>query len=134
MGNEMFQARIPDEFADRLHEYREERHMSKSEAVRDLLRSGLEAEGHGATATDGDGAEDDLETIALKQDINEVRDEVERSRTGMLVAVVYLAIVVLTPRDPRTSLGLTTVGLLLGAGLWYAGMLDVPTLRGDTDD
>lgn len=44
MGNEMFQARVPDEFAERIHQYREDKHMSKSEAVRDLLRRGLEAE------------------------------------------------------------------------------------------
>lgn len=40
----MFQARIPDEFAEEIHEYREEQHMSKSEAVRHLLRVGLREE------------------------------------------------------------------------------------------
>jgi Arc/MetJ-type ribon-helix-helix transcriptional regulator len=44
MGNEMFQARLNDEFAEEIHEFREERHMNKSEAVRALLRAGLEAE------------------------------------------------------------------------------------------
>jgi hypothetical protein len=38
MGNEMFQARIPDGLADEVHEYREKRHMSKSEVVRHCLR------------------------------------------------------------------------------------------------
>lgn len=44
MGNELFQARLPDDFADRIHEYREENHMTKSEAIRHLIRTGLEAE------------------------------------------------------------------------------------------
>ena len=44
MGNEMFQARLDDDFADRIHEYREDNYMNKSEAVRHLLRVGLEAE------------------------------------------------------------------------------------------
>jgi len=46
MANEMFQARLDDDFAEEIHEYRSERYMSKSEAIRDLLRRGLEdAEG-----------------------------------------------------------------------------------------
>jgi hypothetical protein len=54
MGNEMFQARLDDEFADEIHEYREEHHMNKSEAVRHLLREGLEAEREDREAvTDG---------------------------------------------------------------------------------
>jgi len=44
MGNEMFQARLNDDFAERIHEFRDEQYMSKSEAVRHLLRTGLEAE------------------------------------------------------------------------------------------
>ena len=44
MANEMFQARLPDDFAKEVHEYREKNHMSKSEAVRHLIRAGLEAE------------------------------------------------------------------------------------------
>lgn len=44
MGNEMFQARLDDDFADRIHQYRDENHMNKSEAVRHLLRAGLDAE------------------------------------------------------------------------------------------
>jgi Arc/MetJ-type ribon-helix-helix transcriptional regulator len=44
MANEMFQARLPDGLAEEVHQYKEDRHMSKSEAVRALLRAGLEAE------------------------------------------------------------------------------------------
>ena len=44
MGNEMFQARFPDDFAERVHKYRKDRHMSKSEAVRHLVRRGLQEE------------------------------------------------------------------------------------------
>jgi hypothetical protein len=60
MGNELFQARLPDDFAEEVHEYREENHMSKSEAVRHLLRAGLEAE---ATA-DGGGMTSFLHRLA----------------------------------------------------------------------
>jgi Arc/MetJ-type ribon-helix-helix transcriptional regulator len=38
MSNEMFQARLDDDFAEEVHQFREERHMSKSEAVRAGLR------------------------------------------------------------------------------------------------
>lgn len=38
MGNEMFQARLDDSFADQIHQYRKDRHLSKSEIVRKALR------------------------------------------------------------------------------------------------
>lgn len=38
MGNELFQARVDDDFATEVHEYRDENHMSKSETVRKALR------------------------------------------------------------------------------------------------
>lgn len=38
MGNEMWQARVPDNLTEELHEYKEEQYMSKSEVVRKALR------------------------------------------------------------------------------------------------
>lgn len=38
MGNEMFQARLDDSFADKIHQYRSDQHLSKSEVVRKALR------------------------------------------------------------------------------------------------
>lgn len=61
MGNELFQARLPDEFAEKIHEYRENNHMTKSEAVRHLIRTGLEAE---AEADDDEGDTWFLERLA----------------------------------------------------------------------
>jgi len=38
MGNEQWQARVPDSLSEEIHEYREEKYMSKSEVVRKALR------------------------------------------------------------------------------------------------
>ena len=75
MANEMFQTRLPDDFADRVHEYKDERHMTKSEAMRALIRAGLEA------------AEDDQDD---QGDVDEAED-VERDRTDRLTALARLA-------------------------------------------
>jgi hypothetical protein len=60
MSNELFQARLPDDFAEEIHEYREDNHMSKSEAVRHLLRAGLEAE----ATSNGEGVTSFLHRLA----------------------------------------------------------------------
>jgi hypothetical protein len=71
----MFQTRLPDDFADRVHEYKDERHMTKSEAMRALIRAGLEA------------AEDDQDD---QGDVDEAEDA-ERDRTDRLTALARLA-------------------------------------------
>ena len=67
MANEMFQARLDEDFADEIHEFREEKHMNKSEAVRHLLRAGLEAE-------QGENA---AQIQEIRTDIQELRDEMD---------------------------------------------------------
>lgn len=125
MGNEMFQARLEEDFAEKVHEYREEKHMSKSEAVRDLLRSGLAAQGHPVASADGG---------TLQENVEDMQREVQRARTGTLAAIAYLAVVVLAPSALPVSIVLTAVGVLLAVGLWYAGMFDLSALRGESDE
>jgi hypothetical protein len=99
MANEMFQARLDDDFAEEIHEYRKERHMNKSEAVRHLLRAGLEAE----------RGDDDTPIEEIRADLDRLRTDLAdderyigvnmsptvRIAGGVLLGILLLGLIVL---------------------------------------
>jgi Arc/MetJ-type ribon-helix-helix transcriptional regulator len=66
MGNEMWQARLDDEFAAEVHEYREDRHMSKSEVVRHGLREVVQDEDEDEADEAEDEADEGPETRTIR--------------------------------------------------------------------
>jgi len=118
------QARVSHDLKEAVDDYADEREdISGPEAVRELLRAGLAQKGHAVARADGGTYRDDLEGV---------RREVEQAKTGTILAVAYLAVAVLTPPSLTASIALSVLGVLLGAGLWYAGMIDLGGLRGDS--
>jgi len=120
------QARVSHDLKAAVEDYADEREdISNPEAVRELLRTGLAQKGHPVATADGG---------TLRDDLHGVRTEIRRTGTGTILAVAYLAVAVLTPSTLPASLGLSIVGILLAAGLWYAGMINLSVFRGDTDE
>lgn len=59
MGKKHIQTRVPEELGNQIEEYQESKEfMNDSEAIRELLRTGLEAKGYHDTTTDPDGGTD----------------------------------------------------------------------------
>lgn len=55
MGQQHIQTRVPDDLADRIDTYQEhEEYMNDAEALRALLRAGLDAEGYAEDGVDDD--------------------------------------------------------------------------------
>lgn len=122
MPNEKFQARLPDEFAEKIHEYREEQHMSKSEVVRSLLRSGLHAE-DAWSATDD--IEDQIEQATNEDTSNSITSTTRNAlaHRGVLLAlalfVLLISLFAARPALQTTALNLTASAIMafLGAAL-----------------
>jgi Arc/MetJ-type ribon-helix-helix transcriptional regulator len=72
MPRERLQVRLPDDMADRIKEFREERGLNESEAGRRLLLRGLDAVDEIETADTpaevDDATPDDAETTSFRQD------------------------------------------------------------------
>jgi Arc/MetJ-type ribon-helix-helix transcriptional regulator len=63
MGQQHIQTRVPDDLADRIDTYQEhEEYMNDAEALRALLRAGLDAEGYADDPTDGTDDSDESDT------------------------------------------------------------------------
>lgn len=92
MARELIQTRADGDTVEALEEFAEESDITRSEAIRRLLRSGLAQQGHPVKATDGAGQlADRLEAIENRQ---AEREHAERLHTAALV--VGLAYIVAT--------------------------------------
>jgi Arc/MetJ-type ribon-helix-helix transcriptional regulator len=106
MGNEMFQARLSDDFAEEVHEFRQNNYMSKSEAVRHLLRRGLEAE------AESDGASEEPHTTSILERIANGRLLVP-STVGAIIGTLLPAYGVLAVQQGDVVVGSVVMVLAL---------------------
>jgi hypothetical protein len=90
VARDRFQTRLPDDRAEKVYEFQEDRDVSQAEAVRRLLYAGLEAE---ADEDEDDGAEaDEDEKMAMadggitkeetKEVVGNANDELASELTG----------------------------------------------------
>jgi hypothetical protein len=70
MGKERLSLRVDPETKDAINEYAEERDVSKSEAGRRMLRSGLSSSGYEIAVADGVGAVGEIEK--LRNDLSDM--------------------------------------------------------------
>lgn len=89
------QTRIPADLKDRLDEYQEDRDISQADAVRRLVRVGLDREQQ--AVPDGGAVMTRLEQIETKQDqITERREITQRRQTAsIIVGLAYIGITIL---------------------------------------
>ena len=89
MARELVQTRADGDTVEALEEFAEESDITRSEAIRRLLRSGLAQQGHPVKAADGSGQlADRLEAIENRQ---AERKHVERLHTATLaVGLAYI--------------------------------------------
>jgi len=89
MARELVQTRADGDTVEALEEFAEESDITRSEAIRRLLRSGLAQQGHPVKATDGAGQlADRLEAIENRQ---AEREHAERLHTVTLaVGLAYI--------------------------------------------
>lgn len=129
MPRELVQARCDEDITDALKHYAEDRGISKSEAVRRMVRQGLARNGYEITAADGIGTSDeDIEEIRnelgeIEQRQLEIANQHERQQQLLLSAT--LAVI--------GGIGWAVVTLATGASgpLWAtAGLLAMATLGG----
>lgn len=99
MSNEMFQARLKEDFAEEIHEYREERHMSKSEAIRALLRRGLE------------NAEEDTDEESAREDRFQHLAKISERLSILAVIAATLGLVI----PIAATLSIEAFGLTIGS-------------------
>lgn len=76
MPNELFQARMDDEMAEDIHKYRRNNGMTSSEAMRHLIRVGLEAERETDPLDEDGELRDAVEALA---DGGHLREEIEQT-------------------------------------------------------
>jgi antitoxin component of RelBE/YafQ-DinJ toxin-antitoxin module len=131
--------RVDPDVKEEIENYCDDRGVTQSEAVRRFVNRGLANEGYPVPATDGGSIRNDLNKLDnnlgdLDSDVREVRDDLHRNRTGIFIAVAYLATAYLTPSTLPVTLALIIVGILLAVGLWYVGMFDLSALRGGSDE
>jgi hypothetical protein len=118
MANEMFQARLDDEFADEIHGFRDDHHMNKSEAVRHLLRKGLDAEQKQTALPDGGEVMKAIDAIADRQEeISEDQELAEKRQTLALAWGLVYIVVTITTDVSGISWGLA--GIVSLALVWY---------------
>lgn len=96
MPREQVQARADSDTVRAMEEYAEERDITRSEAIRRLLRQSLAQEGYGVAAADG-GMVDAVENLEERIDeIEESRRRYEKTQTRIgALAVGYIGILVL---------------------------------------
>lgn len=90
------QTRMPADLKDRLDEYQESRDISQADAVRRLVRVGLDREQQ--AVPDGGAVMTRLEQIETKQEqITERRASTQRRQTtGIIVGLAYIAVTIVT--------------------------------------
>lgn len=76
MPNEQFQARMDDEMAEDIHKYRRNNGMTSSEAMRHLIRVGLDAERETDPLDEDGELRDAVEALA---DGGHLREEIEQT-------------------------------------------------------
>lgn len=89
MPRDLIQTRADADTIEALEAFAEERDITRSEAIRRLIRTGLAQEGHPVAATDGAGQlADRLEAIETRQ---AEREQAERLQTlALLAGLAYL--------------------------------------------
>jgi len=128
MPRDLVQTRADADTIEQLEAFAKERDISRSEAIRRLLRTGLAHEGHPVAATDGAGQiADRLEAIEARQAEQERADKLHTAAllTGLLYIVATL------------TLGLS--GLIwavagIGAIIAIAGATHYRNRAGDSDE
>lgn len=119
MANEMFQARLPDGLAEEVHEFKEDRHMSKSEAVRALLRAGLEESERDADAEDQEDARNREGLLQIRAHLAERFATLGTIAALLGGAIPFLAIWTIT----TFKLSVGEFGFLIVAGLSLSGVV-----------
>jgi len=131
MGNEMFQARLNDDFAEEVNQYREEKHMSKSETVRQGLRLLIEDSNGGDGDRESDTEAPEIVTDggggALLRPILKFVVSFYLSFGLFLFAVLYAAVVQLGADVPaRTLMGMMLSAFTLGAVFFIPLLTTIP--------
>jgi len=116
MGKEPLTTRLDADTKQEVENYAEDRDIGQTEAARRLIRSGLAAEGHPVTTTDGSGPETNtlLERLAAPLTVGIGAALLAfaaglMTAAGLLAANGSLAVALV-------ALGLSTVFMLLAAG------------------
>ena len=112
MARDLVQTRADADTIEALENYADETDISRSEAIRRLMRTGLAHQGHPVAATDGMGE--------LTDRLDEIEEQHRRSsQTHTLTLVVGLAYVAFTIATGAGGVawGLLGVGLLIALTL-----------------
>lgn len=89
MARDLVQTRADPDTIDALEGFAEEKDITRSEAIRRLIRTGLAKEGHAVAATDGSGElVDRLENIEARQVKQENADRLQTA--ALLTGLAYL--------------------------------------------
>ena len=95
MARELVQTRADADTVETLEAFAEERDITRSEAIRRLIRTGLAQEGHPVAATDGAGQlTNRLEAIEARQAEQENADKLHTAAllTGLLYIVATVTL------------------------------------------
>lgn len=114
MGKSRVQTRVEPDTKHQIDAYAEEAGVGDAEALRRLIRTGLAAEGHPVTATDG-GTKPLLERIAAPFTV-----WIAASLGVLSVGSVTFATSLLNSGSVTLALGLLTVGVILAAAMAVA--------------
>lgn len=111
MGKSRVQTRVPDDLKDRLEEYEETQNISEADAVRRLIRVGLDREEQ--TVPDGGEVMDRLDDLEQRQEeMGEAQSLAQKRQSlAILIALAYI--------------GLTTATDLSGLGWGLAGVVTI---------
>lgn len=116
MPNEQFQARMDDEMAEDIHKYRRNNGMTSSEAMRHLIRVGLDAERETdpldedgelrdavEALADGGHLREEIESTPNADDVDELRAQTEahalarkRQTVAIVAALAYIGLTLAT--------------------------------------
>lgn len=104
------QTRMEDEPAERVEQYADDHNLSHSEAVRELVKAGLDYKEGRVTLTDGGQMKQDLDEIKASLNIK-YASIIET--VGILVAlpVVVLALLGVVNTESALAVGIPVVGL-----------------------
>jgi Flp pilus assembly protein TadB len=140
MGKERLSLRVDPETKDAINEYAEERDVSKSEAGRRMLRSGLSSSGYEIAVADGVGAVGEIEKLRndlsdMEQRQVELAEKRERRikrhwATALSVGVAFVIASMVGTYSPLLVIG---GGMIILAAVVLT-TYNAVTLLGDNDE